>query len=223
MRVARTVVWTALLSLVVPALAWGGSWPDVPRPDDAQSIDVAENMLFNGLPMSTRKFRTRARPDQVAAFYRDTWAGEIVENDLGHATVLGHLDGRHYITVQIEGMGGGTEATIGIMDTRATRPDRPPGDWLVRPANTEVLSDIQYLDLSDKPRTLTLRNTLGPSQNYLFYRKRLTADGWTPEGPGCSIMASRCLVEFQRSGARLSLALQRDGSHTTVLVKRTGK
>jgi len=219
-RVGRGLA-TAMLVLALPVAA--ADWPDVPMPEDAQAVEVAEDMLFNGLPMSTRKFRTRTSPEQVRRFYRGEWAGELVENDLGGATVLGHLEGRHYITVQVEGMGGGTEATVGIMDTRAGRPAQPPGDWLVRPANTEVLSDIQYLDLSGEPRTLALRNSLSPTQNYLFYRDRLVADRWTPQGPGCSVMASRCLVEFSRGDEHLSLAIQRVGDRTTVLANRTGR
>ena len=210
----------AMLVIVLPVAA--ADWPDVPLPDDAQSIEVAGDMLFNGLPMSTRKFRTQASPEDVQRFYREEWAGEVVENELGTATVLGHLEGPHYITVQVEGMGGGTEATVGIMDTRVKKPKHPPGDWLVRPTNTEVLSDVQYLDLSGKPRTLALRNTLSPSQNYLFYRSRLAADEWKPEGPGCSVMASSCLVEFSRGDEHLSLAIQREGGSTTLLANQTG-
>jgi hypothetical protein len=86
-----------------------------------------------------------------------------------------------------------------------------------------VLSDVQYLDLTGQPRTLALRNTLSPSQNYLFYRSRLAADDWKPEGAGCSVMASQCLVEFSRGGEHLSLAIQREGGSTTVLANRTGR
>ncbi|KGM56730.1 hypothetical protein N799_02240 [Lysobacter arseniciresistens ZS79] len=220
MRLVVEVFALVLLALATPAAA--ADWPDVPMPGGAEGIDVAADMLFNGLPMSTRKFRTSDRPDDVKRFYRDEWAGAVVENDLGAGTVLGHLEGRYYITVQIEGVGGGTEATVGIMDTRVGKPEQPPGAWLARPANTEVLSDVQYLDLDGRPRTLALRNTLGPSQNYLFYRSRLAADGWKPEGPGCSVMASRCLVEFSRGDEHLSLAIQREGDSTTVLANRTG-
>ncbi|MDX1548933.1 MAG: hypothetical protein R3278_00100 [Lysobacter spongiicola] len=219
----RVPDWLACALVVVALPLSAADWPDVPLPEDADAIDVAENMLFNGLPMSTSKFRTRARVDEVKQFYRKRWAGEVVENELGTATVLGHFDGRHYITVQIESMGGGTEATVGIMDARATKPDHPPGTWLARPANTEVLSDMQYLDLSGKPRTLALRNTLSPSQNYLFYRSRLVADEWRPQGPGCSVMASSCLVEFSRGGQQLSLAIQRDGDATVVVANQSGQ
>lgn len=209
--------------LALPMTVAATAWPDVPLPDGAQSIEVAGDMLFNGLPMSTRKFRTRMRPEEVQRFYREQWAGAVVEDYLGTGTVMGHLQGRHYITVQVEAVGGGTEATVGVMDTRAKPSKQRPGDWLVQPANTEVLSDVQYLDLTGQPRTLALRNTLSPSQNYLFYRSRLAADDWKPEGAGCSVMASQCLVEFSRGGEHLSLAIQREGGSTTVLANRTGR
>lgn len=222
MRRGAEVLAGLLLSACAAATA--ADWPDVPLPDGAEQVTVAGDMLFNGLPMSTRKFRARMRPDEVVGFYRQQWPGEIVEDDLGNGQkVLGHLQGRHYVTVQLESMGGGTEATVGIMDTKAKRPEQPPGDWLAKPANTEVLSDVQYLDLSGKPRTLALRNALSPSQNYLFFRSRLAADDWKPEGAGCSVMASRCLVEFRRGGQHLSLAIQHDGDATTVLANRTGR
>ena len=57
--------------LALPMTVAATAWPDVPLPDGAQSIEVAGDMLFNGLPMSTRKFRTRMRPEEVQRFYRE--------------------------------------------------------------------------------------------------------------------------------------------------------
>lgn len=216
----------APISLLVAAMAsytaaaYAVEWPTVPLPDGTTGESVSRHMLYNGLHMRTSRIQSTRTPAEVIEFYRQKWRGRIVENRIAGKTILGHLEGQHYITVDLRQRGGGTEATIGIMRVTPDGPRSTPGKWLARPANTEVLNDVQYLDTPDKMRTLTLRNRLSPAQNYEFYRRTLLGKGWKAEGPGCSVIANACSVQFASGERRLAMTIGREQDGTVIIANQ---
>lgn len=212
-----------LLAIDVLASATGSTrkWPSVPLPDGSEGESVSRHMLYNGLHMRASKIRhDTLAPEQMIAFYRTAWRGLMVENRVAGKIILGHLDGDHYITVEVTHSGRGSAATIGVMQATQDSTPREHGKWLPRPANSEVLNDIQYLDTPGKTRSLTLRNRLTPAQNYDFYRRTLQAQGWAAPGPGCSVMVSSCSVQFNDGARRLAITLDRDRDGTLIVANQ---
>jgi hypothetical protein len=221
----RPVVISLTLAAAVSGLSGvrAADWPTVPLPDDSAGESVSRHMLYNGLHMRTSRIRTSKTPAEVIAFYRQKWQGLMVEDHVAGKTILGHHEGDHYVTVDLRRAGGGTEATIGIMRVNQDGPRAAPGKWLARPANTEVLNDVQYLDTPGSTRTLTLRNRLSPAQNYEFYRRTLLAKGWKAEGPGCSVIANACAVQFTSSGHRLAMTIGREQDGTVIIANQDAR
>lgn len=208
--------------LMLPLTTTAADWPSVPFPQGVRAELVSGDMLFNGLPMRSARFESERGVDEVVEFYREKWDGQIVINEVAGKKVIGHLQDQHYITVELASVGGGTRATVGMMDITAEAPEGAPGEWFPQPANTEVLSEIQQLDLPGEPRTLMLENDLSPSQNYLFLRRKLLASQWTATGPGCSMMASSCAVQFEKAQQHMTITLNREQEQTVIVVNEAG-
>lgn len=219
----RRVASLTLAAVLYASAARAADWPTVPLPDGSTGESVSRHMLYNGLHMRTSKLKSKQRLSEVVAFYRKAWRGQIVEDRVAGKTILGHMEGQHYITVDLRDAGSGTEATIGIMRLEPDKRSATPGNWLARPANSVVLNDIQYLDTPGKTRSLTLRNRLSPTQNYEFYRRTLVAKGWTAQGPGCSVMVSACSVQFSSSRHRLAMTISREQDGTVIVVNQEAR
>lgn len=215
----RRNAWLLLLSLPAgPACA--ADWPDVPLPADSQSEWVSKHMLYNGLPMRARRFFSAASQEETKAFYRKLWQGKLVEDKLGAKTILGHLDGEHYVTVELQQEGAATQGTIGIMALPKEPPREPAGHGFARPAGSQVVNDIRYLDTPNETRTLVLTNQLSPYVNQQFYVQRLRAQGWEISDTGqCRSFSNTCTARFEKKGgARMALAIDRNARGGTVVV-----
>lgn len=223
MSAITDVAIAACLSTMLALPAVAADWPDVPAPEHSQSEWVSRHMVYNGVHMRSSRFTTARSPEQVEAFYREQWGADLVRNRLGRKTILGHREGRHFITVDLEGAGGGTEGTVGIVDMQAPPPRHPLGHGLPRPANSEVINDIRYLDTDSPARTLLLHNTLSPRLNHDYYFRRLSGDGWRHEGGGgCSATSTSCVARFARPGAHMAVTFNRtpSGRGTTVMINQ---
>ncbi|AWV05818.1 hypothetical protein [Marilutibacter maris] len=198
-----------------------GAWPKVPLPDGASGQAVSKNMLYNGVPMRASQVSFPMSVDDAIEFYRRQWGSEVVVDRLDGKTIVGHLEGKHYVTVELTGMGSRSQGTVGVMEL----PDKPVeaelGKGFDKPANTEVVSDIRYLDTSNDARTLVMKNRLSPYVNMRYYVQRLQMRGWKLERDPeqCLASSNECVVNLAGSGdARLSLALTRDQPPETVIV-----
>lgn len=213
----------AFAPLLLSAAAGGaqaGGWPEVPLPADSSAEWVSRHMVYNGLDMRARRFHSPATPEDTVAFYRDAWRGRMVRDEVGGRTVLGHLADGHYVTVELVPSGAATQGTIGILRI----PERPPataaGHGFAKPAGSEVINDIRYLDAARETRTLMLQNRLSPYANQQFYRQRLAAQGWqSTSARACGAASTACSAEFEKKdGARMRMTVRRgdDGLSTVV-------
>lgn len=211
----------AASALVLAMTAPAGDWPNVPLPPEATGAAVSKNMLYNGVPMRASQISMPMELDEVVEFYRTQWAGNVVVDRINGKTIVGHLEGRHYITVELTPMGSRTEGTIGIMEVPDKPVDAQLGRGFDKPANTEVVSDIRYLDSSSGARTIVMKNRLSPYVNMRYYVQRLPSRGWSLERNPARCLASSndCVVNFTGSDdAKLSLALTRDQPSETSIV-----
>lgn len=204
---------------LVPATAT--AWPNVPLPEGSRGEMVSEDLSYNGLPMRASRFTTPKKVDEVVAFYAKAWGeDDHVVTEMGHKTVVGHLESGHYITVELEPRGGGTSGTVGIM--KIPRDDNLPelGKGFYRPAGTEVVSDIVHRDTPGKTRTLVMKNRLSPYANLQLYSNRLGGDGWRGQVAGsCLPTSTQCVVSYERGGGgRMMMTLAREQTQGTVIM-----
>ena len=212
-----SVILIALLGMAGSVAAW----PKVPLPPGATGQAVTKHMLYNGVPMRASEISVPMPLDDVVAFYQSQWAGDVVADRINGKTIVGHLEGKHYITVELKGVGTRTEGTIGVMELPDESVDMDLGKGFDKPANTEVVSDIRYLDSSRGARTLVMRNRLSPYVNMRYYVQRLPARGWKLERDPeqCLASSSDCVLNFTGSNdSRLSMALTREQPPETAIV-----
>lgn len=219
-RAAKRAAAALLLVLAWPAIAQSAAWPDVPTPEGASSEWVSRHMVYNGIDMRALRFRSDASREDAIAFYTKAWRGKVVRDEVAGKTVLGHHTGGHYVTVELAQDGAATQGTVGIMRLLDGPPARPPGQGFARPAGSEVVNDIRYLDTAREARTLVLRNGISPYANQQFYRQRLGAQGWRATGRGtCGANARACMADFEKDdGSRMRMTIRRDADDRTTVV-----
>lgn len=191
--------------LPVTAMAGLFSWPTPPLPPDTTTQNVAGRIVFNGLDMHAQTFSSPRSPDEILAFYRKAWAGQVVVNPMGHEQVIGHRQGDYFMTVQVSAAGAGSKGNIGVVDITSAPAHFVPGEGLPKPMDSKVFNDIRYPDDPIPSRMVALQNHLSPRQNAGFYRERLAGDGWKPLDDHCS--ASGCVLDYQRGDQKMNLAI----------------
>jgi hypothetical protein len=209
----------AAAALLLPALASAGlfGWPEPPLPAGTQAEPVAERIVFNGLDMRARVFRSSQGVQDIVDYYRKAWNGQVVVNKVGDATVIGHRDGDYFVTVQVSAAGSGSKGDIGIVDV-ASAPKQPElGKGLPRPMGSKVSNDIAYPDDPVPARTVAMRNSLSPQQNASFFRERLAGDGWKPAADGrCT--DDGCVLSYARGDGKMTLVVARAGDGQSQVV-----
>jgi hypothetical protein len=202
--------------------------PAFPQPE-AKVQWVAPYMLFNGVPMSVKRFDSDKSPDVILAFYRRVWNGSgsaaPVENVVGQWQTIGVKRGKCFFTVQVQA--AGKTGSTGLLS--ATQPLAGPriasDQKLPMMSGSTVINDIEHRDDGKNARTILLSNTFSAQSNADFYRQNLADQGWkmissyqitTGKGPGITLVMKRDLAEA-------NLVITRSGSQTTVLATLVDK
>lgn len=197
---------TTLLWLPMVAMAGLFSWPSPPVLPDTTTQVVAHRIIFNGLDMRAQVFESPRSPEEILAFYRKVWRGQVVVNSMGNEQVIGHREGDYFMTVQISASGTGSKGNIGVVDV-ATAPEHfVPGKGIPTPMDSKVFNDIRYPDDPIPTRMVALRNQLSPQQNVTFYRERLEGEGWKPLTDRCA--PSGCVLDFKRGDQKMNLVIE---------------
>lgn len=194
-------------------------------PEPAAKVQwVAPYMLYNGVPMSVKRFDSEQKPADILAFYRRAWAsnsaGAPVENAVDPWQTISVVSGKCFFTVQVQA--AGKNGSTGLLSATQA-PDRTraidPGKALPMMSGSTVINDIEHRDDGKTARTLLLSNTFSAEANASFYRQSLADKGWrtvssyqmtTKKGPGITLVMKRGLAEA-------SLVITRDGQNTNVL------
>jgi hypothetical protein len=208
------------LALLAPALACAADWPEVPEPAGAKGEWVSKHMIYNGLHMRSSRYTANESPQQLVAFYWKQWPGQVVVNEVGSKTIVGHAEGEHYVTIEITGAGAGSEAQVGIVRLLKEKPRKAPGADFLKPSGTTVVNDIEYLD--NPGRTLALESPLSPYQGDAFYRNRLPAEGWSPQSSAtaCSMISNSCVSSYSKGKQQMTLTFNRREKGTSIVVNQ---
>ncbi|KGI78938.1 hypothetical protein [Oleiagrimonas soli] len=201
-----------------PAAAWALSWPQVPLPDGTRTAYVDRHIVYNGLDMQAQVFRSSEKPDALIAFYRRRWGDKVVVNRLGAYQVVGHMQGDYFMTIQLRGLGSGSEGRIGIVDVVHVPKHPVLGKGLPIPIGSKVFNDIRYPDDPIPARTVAMRNAFSPRQNDSYFREHLEADHWKPDGRSqCD--DRRCTARYARGDSRmLVVSLRGDDGYSQVVL-----
>lgn len=215
----RAAVTVAMATLLASGVARAQSWPDVPTPEGAQGEWVSQHMRYNGLNMRAMRFQVRQKLDVVESFYRKAWGTQVVKNALGRKTVLGHAEGRYFITVELTPSGSSTQGQIGIMQMPTKAPAGRPGDGFSKMPGTQVNEDIVYLDTPQKSRSLNMFNGHSPFQNDRFYKRVLAGKGYVRESRSmaCNASSQLCVAYYQKGDDRIVVSMNRMNEGTSIV------
>lgn len=200
---------------------------DCPRFAEPQSVKlewVAPYMIYNGVPMSVKRFDSDQKPEAILDFYRQAWRATASvpapkEYPVGPWQAIATVRGKCFFTVQVQRAGNGSTGLLSATQT----PDKPvlqsSDSKLPMLSGSVVLNDIQHRDEGKNARTLLLSNGFSAQANVDFYRRQLGDQGWatvssfqmtTKKGPGITLVMKRGLAEA-------SLVFTREGDRTMVL------
>ncbi len=203
--------------------------PHFPEPQ-ARVQWVAPYMVYNGVPMSVKRFDSEQKPEAILAFYRQAWKASTPSAAPQEYMVepwhtIAVVRGKCFFTVQVQAAGKGStgllSATQAPQQPRVTSSDQA----LPMMTGSTVINDIEHRDDGKQARTLLLSNSFSAETNADFYRRNLRDQGWrmvssyqmtTKKGPGITLVMKRGLAEA-------SLVITRDGSNTMVLANLVDK
>lgn len=198
--------------------------PRFPEPDNVNLQWVAPYMVYNGVPMSVKRFDSEQRPAAILAFYRQAWASTTPSAAPQEYTVdpwqtIAAMRGKCFFTVQVQAAGKGSTGLLSVTQApdspRAISQDRT----IPMMSGSTVINDIDHRDGGKTARTLLLSNGFSAETNASFYRQNLGDQGWktvssyqmtTKKGPGITLVMKRGLAEA-------SLVITREGQQTFVL------
>jgi hypothetical protein len=175
-----------LISSATCAAAPAAAWPQVALPPGAQTFDVGQQLLVNGLPMQVKGFLSPEPAARLVDWFRASLGSPLVENRRGLGTILGRAEGTYYLTVQIEPAGSGARGLVALTDVPRmmashgeTRAEE--ARWQARlPAGMRILSLVRALDGGRTSEHLVLQST-GPLASSRHAVTRLFQhDGYTP-------------------------------------------
>lgn len=184
---------------------------------------VAPYMIYNGVPMSIKRFDSDQKPADILAFYRQAWnaSGTAApqEYTTGPWQNIAAMRGKCFFTVQVQAAGSGSTGLLS-----ATQPlDKPriasSEHALPMMSGSTVINDIEHRDDGKNARTVLLSNSFSLDANADFYRQNLADQGWkiingyrmpTKKGPGVTLVLKRGVAET-------SIVITRDGANTMVL------
>jgi len=198
--------------------------PEFPTPK-AKLEWVAQYMVYNGIPMSVKRFDSQQGPADILAFYRQAWnAGQgsaaPLEYTVGPWQTIAVVRGKCFFTAQVQA--AGQHGSTGLLSATQA-PDKTlantSGQSLPMMSGSTVIHDIEHNDNGKTARTLVLSNTFSAESNADFYRQSLADEGWkalssyqmtTKKGPGITLV-------MKRGQAEASLVITHNGGNTTVL------
>jgi hypothetical protein len=197
--------------------------PKFPEPD-ARLQWVAPYMVYNGVPMSIKRFDSEQKPEQILAFYRRAWASQTPalapqEYLVEPWQTIAVIRDKCFFTVQVQAAGRGSTGLLSV--TQAPNQPRVLSSDKALPmmSGSTVINDIEHRDGGKNARTLLLANGFSAETNADFYRQNMGDQGWktissyqmtTNKGAGITLVMKRGLAEA-------NLVISRDGIQTMVL------
>ena len=199
--------------------------PNFPAPPDAQVASVAENMIYNSMPMSVRKFSSKDSAEKILAFYRKLWRAPVApgfpgfkEEELDNWKVITRPEDGYMMSVQVKpGLGKGSIGLLGLGKLDAVDGKVTLGKGFPKLADSRVVNDIAHHDAFKKGRTIMLQNKFSLTSNVQYYRDHYGSRGWNPVLDSTSVPGYMHTFIFRKGNNEVSLTVARTKSGSQVV------
>jgi hypothetical protein len=203
----------------VKQAAFNDGWPTIPTPENSSVIVVADNMIFNGVPMKTWELKALMAPKELQQFYMTAWSAARKEGDStvpGHLikkipkyTVISRVEENYLLTVQIEDRKTeSSRAYLAISKILAgTEKDYILGDGFPALTGTVFINDISAIDGHKKSRTIIATSEAPLQALANFYRNAMKKTGWVEITKSLTMTNKGGAMIFQRNKNEMNITL----------------
>ncbi len=176
--------WWVCLLLTFSIKANAG-WPTFPHAPGMESKWIADQLVYNGVPMWVEEFSCICRPEKVLDYYRRRWGRlkhGFVESEFRGFQQINRGEEGFFFSVQIKEKNNGEGESEGRLSITVVPPkgsESPVlGSGIPQPDFTSVLNDVQDAVPGKRIRTLALYNDIDMMTNTNFYRTHFAERGW---------------------------------------------
>lgn len=211
------VVLLGIMSLLA-GVAAAKSKPDFPVPPAATVTWVGDDIVWNGIPMSVRKFTSSKSQLEIREFYKEQWKSPVakglpgfIEDVIPGAWLISRMEDGYLMTVQIK-TSGSTWGYLGITELDDISEAHEPGKGFPRMSGSEVMNEVKHNDPYRDARTVLLVNNYSVPSNVEYYRSHYEGHGW-----------SVAMDQGDDSGSTHTLMLTNRGSEVSLTVVKTNQ
>lgn len=219
---------TFLTTLAAVMLAGAGAAHakrDFPVPPGAELAAVAGDMEYEGMTLNVRRFEIAMSVEEVLNFYRKSWEGRYVENDMPPWRMISTRDGGEFYTVQVQPSGAANSwGYLGISDLPRMLEEggTPGGNRKPFPmmSGSTVVNDIESRDAGRRGRTLLINNGFSVQGNASYYREHYESQGWTTLIDQSADPAGNHVLMFQLGSETVNLTIDTGERGTNIVVNK---
>ena len=194
---------------------------DLPDPPESVITDVSESTSAYGVTMEIRRFESRLSKASVIDFYNDRWADTAAITLYGPWEMIGKVEQKKFVNVQVQDGFGGSWGYLSISDLpRAITQDKlqaPSGVGFPRMSGSQVLSDQKHNDAIKDGRTLMINNNFSVNANGKFYRNYYQGQGWQLVADTKGSRLKGVAMTFSKGRQLLSLTINQINSNTSIV------
>lgn len=186
---------------------------------------VGRQMVYNGVPMSIRNFKTSKSSDDVLRYYERIWqaksTGRPIRSKHGEFETIGLKDREFYYTVQARDGGHGSEGTLVVTSALDRYAPNRDTEFPLVPGAT-VITKIDALDRGVRAETLILVSERPIQAVDAWFQDALAREGWLRQSFSEAEMGKQRVLHFQRASQVCQVTVVGDGplhdGRTMVLV-----
>ena len=210
-----------LAGLVLPV--WAA--PDFPAPPGAKVTWVGKDVVWNGIPMSVRKFTTTKSKKKVVTFYKKKWAEPVapdapgfIEQDMPDGQMISRLEDGYLMSVHIKTSNfSDTWGYLGMSKIEEDVGKLSSGSDFPRMSGSEVLNEIKHNDSFRNSKTIMMQNKYSVSSNVEYYRSHFSGQGWNISMDQKMINGAGHAVMATKNGSEVSLTVVRTNTGSQVV------
>jgi hypothetical protein len=221
---AIAIRYNCLAALLLSGLSAGAAKESFPVPPGANLVSVADQMNYEGMTMQVRKFDIEMTVDEVLNFYRGTWKGTFVENDMPPWKMISSKQGDKFYTVQVQASSS-TESWgyLGVSDLpRVLEQGGKLGSQAHKSFpmmnGSKVVNDLAHDDLGRKSRTLWINNHFSVTSNAEYYRDFYVRQGWTALVDQTADPGNSHVLVFREGDKTINMTIKKGDEGTNIIV-----
>ena len=202
--------------------------PKFPAPPRTQVGLLGEEMVFNGIPMDMRQFRSSLSVEEIEQFYGGFWPqgtedkpGYVITDAMTPWKIITRVEDGYLMTVQVTADGAGSRGFLAM--SRMPDPDRQEpelGEGFPVMQGSKPLNDVQTKDPGKDGRTMAFVNDRTADANANYYRTWFQARGWTVDmdkAPG----ANARVLSFRDGDRSVNIVINGRTGRTYIVAQTT--